>query len=214
MQLYLNHLSPRVTTLGPGRRIGLWTQGCSLRCNGCMSPELWQRDERLKAEVSQVFKQILSYAPEHIGLTVSGGEPCEQSEALCALFSLVRQHTPLEIMIYSGYTLSEISAGTKAQKEMLALADMLIDGRYCRELPTNKLWRGSANQQLHLLSEKAQKYCTYVEAEYGLSRSLQVEVTTENDFQIIGIPGTGDLDRLKEGFFRRGITLGGCHREV
>lgn len=207
MHLYLNHLSPAITTLGPGRRIGLWTQGCSIRCSGCMSPDLWCWEEHSKKSVSQVFQQIISYAPEHAGLTVSGGEPFEQPEAMQSLFSLVREHTSLDIMVYSGYTLAEILEGPQAQREMLALADVLMDGQYCRELPTDKLWRGSDNQQMHLLSKKVQKYRNFIDAEYGLSRPLQVEITAGNNLQLIGIPGRGDLDRFKEGLSRRGITM-------
>lgn len=205
--LYLSHLSPAVTTLGPGRRIGLWTQGCSLRCDGCMSPYLWQREQSARTSVFRIFQQIFACAPGHLGLTISGGEPFEQPEALRLLFSLVRQYTCLDIMVYSGYTLAEILEGYMAQREMLTLTDILIDGRYCRDRPTDKLWRGSDNQQAHLLSRKAQKYRAFIDAEYSPSRPLQVEVTAEDSLEIIGIPRRGDLDRLKEGLSRRGITL-------
>ncbi|WP_461325238.1 4Fe-4S cluster-binding domain-containing protein [Bradyrhizobium diazoefficiens] len=30
-----------VTTLGPGRRLGIWFQGCSIRCPGCISMDTW-----------------------------------------------------------------------------------------------------------------------------------------------------------------------------
>ena len=30
-----------VTTLGPGHRIGIWFQGCSIRCEGCLSMDTW-----------------------------------------------------------------------------------------------------------------------------------------------------------------------------
>jgi len=207
MDLYLDFLSPGITTLGPGLRIGLWVQGCSFRCDGCISPDLWQREEQQRVEVLQVFQQILSYAPENTGLTVSGGEPFEQAEALGAIFLLIRQYTALDILVYSGYTLDEILSGSKAKKEMLRLTDVLIDGRYHKDLPTNKLWRGSDNQQMHLLSERAQKYSSFIEEEYSLSRLFQIEITTENNFRIIGIPGKGDMERFKKGLFKRGLIL-------
>jgi anaerobic ribonucleoside-triphosphate reductase activating protein len=39
--LYLNKAHYPVTTLGPGRRIGLWLQGCGLGCPGCLSQDTW-----------------------------------------------------------------------------------------------------------------------------------------------------------------------------
>ena len=37
----LSRLHFPVTTLGPGRRIGIWFQGCSIRCPGCISADTW-----------------------------------------------------------------------------------------------------------------------------------------------------------------------------
>ena len=33
-----------VTVLGPGRRIGLWLQGCNIGCKGCLSRDTWARE--------------------------------------------------------------------------------------------------------------------------------------------------------------------------
>ena len=32
-----------VTTLGPGRRLGIWFQGCSIQCRGCISIDTWDK---------------------------------------------------------------------------------------------------------------------------------------------------------------------------
>jgi anaerobic ribonucleoside-triphosphate reductase activating protein len=37
----LNRVHFPVTALGPGRRIGIWLQGCLIRCPGCMSLDTW-----------------------------------------------------------------------------------------------------------------------------------------------------------------------------
>ena len=37
----LNKAHYPVTALGPGRRIGLWLQGCALACPGCISQDSW-----------------------------------------------------------------------------------------------------------------------------------------------------------------------------
>jgi anaerobic ribonucleoside-triphosphate reductase activating protein len=42
MNIALNKAHFPVTVLGPGRRIGLWLQGCSIRCAGCVSRDTWE----------------------------------------------------------------------------------------------------------------------------------------------------------------------------
>ena len=37
----LNRLHWPVTVLGPGRRVGIWMQGCSIGCRGCVSRDTW-----------------------------------------------------------------------------------------------------------------------------------------------------------------------------
>ena len=37
--LALSRMHFPVTTLGPGNRIGIWVQGCTIRCPGCVSAD-------------------------------------------------------------------------------------------------------------------------------------------------------------------------------
>lgn len=46
MRMILSRLHFPVTTLGPGRRIGVWFQGCSIRCAGCISRDTWETGAR------------------------------------------------------------------------------------------------------------------------------------------------------------------------
>ncbi len=69
-----------VTTLGPGRRLAVWFQGCSIRCPGCVSMDTWapgrRRDGRAVLEPGRPPSRNAD------GLTVTGGEPFDQPEAL------------------------------------------------------------------------------------------------------------------------------------
>ncbi len=205
MDICIGHLMPGVYTLGPGRRIALWVKGCSLGCEGCMSPELLERTSDSRMEVASVFQRIQSLAPSHTGVTITGGEPLEQPDALRALLVLVRRYTTLDVMLYSGYTLAEVLKGQPASVAALDLVDVLIDGRYRQHLPTARLWRGSANQGMHLLSERAHRYRGYVEADHGDAPALQVEMTRGRGLHIIGIPREGDLSQLRDTLHLRGI---------
>lgn len=207
MDLNVNSLSPLVTTLGPGRRIGLWLQGCSFRCPGCMTPELFECDKRFCRKIPDVLFEILAHVPGHSGLTISGGEPFEQAEGLRELLFLVRKYTTLDVLIYSGYTLKELTDGPPAMQDVLSLVDVLIDGRYRHDLPASKPWVGSSNQMVHLLSRRAQSDERYINASRMNIPSLQVQIGADNSLHLIGIPRRGDLARFGALLSQRGVEL-------
>ena len=93
---------------GPGRRAVLWVQGCSLACPGCFNPETHAIEGGQSIAVAEFFDLIDSQAGEIEGLTVSGGEPLQQLEALTQLLRLVREHTELSVLLFTGLRLEEI----------------------------------------------------------------------------------------------------------
>jgi anaerobic ribonucleoside-triphosphate reductase activating protein len=76
----LSRLHFPVTTLGPGRRIGIWLQGCSIRCPGCISADTWAAAQG-QTTTEAVVDAIILWLPDAEGITVSGGEPFDQPEA-------------------------------------------------------------------------------------------------------------------------------------
>src|ERR1039457_2334838 len=71
---------------GPGWRIGLWTQGCSLRCTSrCLNPQLLSPDHGYMFSIAAIQDAVMNVArcsPQSIeGLTALGGEPTDQAEA-------------------------------------------------------------------------------------------------------------------------------------
>jgi anaerobic ribonucleoside-triphosphate reductase activating protein len=141
---------------GPGRRWALWVQGCSLRCAGCCNPEMF--DER-RGEATAIEELAARITEAHAhgveGVTFLGGEPFEQSIGLSALARHARG-LGLTVMVFSGYTLDELRARAGAA-ELLALTDLLVDGRFDRTRPeprppVGRRWIGSANQVMHFLT--------------------------------------------------------------
>ena len=158
-------LSP-VHSLGPGERVGLWLQGCARSCPGCISPELQpvtgsETEERLLADILLRTASIGKCR----GLTVSGGEPFLQADALLRLLELVRDGFE-DILVYTGYTLEELRRGDRgpAGAECLDRIDVLIDGPYIRERNRpDCVLRGSDNQTIHYLDpEAAGRYGAYL----------------------------------------------------
>ena len=87
---------------GPGLRLTIFLQGCDIKCPGCHNPE--SHDPAGGYEIS-VAKALSLATPITTGITISGGEPTMQWEAVRELAKL----SPLPIMIYSGRTLEEFS---------------------------------------------------------------------------------------------------------
>jgi len=89
------------------------------------------------------------------GLTLLGGEPFAHAAGAAELAARVLQDR-LSVMIFSGYPLAELRAmSDPAVHRLLGHTDILVDGPYLRELPeTRRRWIGSANQQIHFLTDR------------------------------------------------------------
>ena len=149
-------LSP-VHSLGPGERICAWTQGCSKKCKGCISPELqnFTGTEIDEAILCKLFFQIAD-KNNCSGLTISGGDPMEQPDSLLRLLEKARNRFD-DILVYTGYDLEEIMKGCAGESGIRCIEyiDVLIDGRYDEELNTpDCVLRGSSNQKIHYLNGK------------------------------------------------------------
>ena len=135
---------------GPGRRSVLQLMGCTLRCPGCHTPETHPVDGGVLMGVGEAVDLLLDPdgAPRD-GVTVLGGEPFLQHESLGLLLRELKGRG-LHVTLYSGYTLEELRARPEPSvREALALADILIDGRFVASLARGAgEWRGSTNQRV------------------------------------------------------------------
>ncbi|MBQ9697573.1 MAG: anaerobic ribonucleoside-triphosphate reductase activating protein [Acidaminococcaceae bacterium] len=134
---------------GPGVRYVLFLQGCPHHCPGCQNPETHDPAGGTERNVDEVIQDILQ--TKYLdGLTLSGGDPLMQPEAVIAITGAAKK-AGLNIWLYTGWTFEQIqkgAAGDKA-KEALALLDVLVDGPFVEKLKTgNAIWRGSDNQRL------------------------------------------------------------------
>jgi len=157
----LYHYISETSVLGPGKRFVLWVQGCSRRCKGCIAPDA-QSGTGTLMEVSEVFSKIKE-SKNITGITISGGEPFEQEEALCELVKMIKTETRLDIIVFSGYLHEELVAkNTVFVNTILQNIDLLVDGEYKEELNNGEYLRGSSNQRFVFLSHKF----------YGLEKDL------------------------------------------
>jgi anaerobic ribonucleoside-triphosphate reductase activating protein len=97
--------------------------------------------------------RIIAAAHGIEGLTISGGEPLQQPEALLELLAAVRERTTLSILLFSGYTLPEIQQMPRGPA-ILAFVDVLIAGRYVQSRRLAYGLRGSANKTVHCFTDR------------------------------------------------------------
>jgi anaerobic ribonucleoside-triphosphate reductase activating protein len=142
---------------GPGRRYALWAQGCALRCAGCCNPEFLPFVERTRRPVTAVVDDVLAAraAYDLEGISLLGGEPTRQAAALADVAAAVAR-AGLTVMVYSGYTLTELQAESDPDVlRLLGATDLLVDGRYDEtRRTTRRRFIGSDNQTLHFLSAR------------------------------------------------------------
>lgn len=205
--LYINSIIYPVTTLGPGTRIGLWVEGCTLNCPGCISPELFKQAKEHAFSIAEIIEIMRPLLPLCSGITISGGEPFQQAKALAKLISTLKEEYDPEIMIYTGHTLDEIYTLGEVSHLLLPLIDILVDGRFYENLSNQKLWRGSDNQRIYLLSKRAQVYGSLNEAIYPKKRTLQIEFSQNLGLRIIGIPEREFKKQIRENLRSRGIFV-------
>ena len=133
---------------GPGRRSAVRMQGCPIRCQGCYVPETWDFEAGTDVPVVDVAKALLSEPQD--GVTILGGEPFAQPEALSWLVSQLRARDPdVHILVYSGFTYEALNRRGPDVQYVLNNIDILIDGPYVLALSGSAgPWTGSGNQRV------------------------------------------------------------------
>lgn len=182
-----------VTTLGPGRRIGIWLQGCSIRCAGCISVDTWATDHG-ETTVESLVTAVESWIGAADGITISGGEPFDQPVALERLLRALRDRTSVDILVYSGHTFREL---TPWLAQSPGLIDALMSEPYVEAAPQTMALRGSDNQVLHLLTDLGQtRFDAMVTTPTG--RRFDAMFDTDGAVWLAGIPGRDDFRRFRD----------------
>jgi anaerobic ribonucleoside-triphosphate reductase activating protein len=200
-----------VTALGPGRRLGVWVQGCPLACAGCIARDTWDPGGGREVGVSELADVWRAAVDDGAaGLTVSGGEPLEQPAGLGALLAAAdtirtAAGREVDLLVYTGYDAAEI---TGAAAGALSLADAVITGRYDVTRPTRLIWRGSANQCLSARTPLGERrYARYVD--HAPDRAPMQVAADGGNLWFVGVPRRGDLPRLEHALHRKGVSYQG-----
>lgn len=141
---------------GPGIRFVVFCQGCVHDCPGCQNPDTHDFDGGYDCDI----QKILDAVDENKlldGITFSGGEPFCQAGRFIPLAKEIRKREGLNILIFTGYTYEELTDMARSDedvRQLMNLADMLVDGRFILEKRDLTLrFRGSSNQRIIDMNE-------------------------------------------------------------
>lgn len=208
MRVRISRVHHPVTVLGPRERFGVWFQGCTIGCTGCIAQDTWDATGGTDTTVDEVLAVLSERCPEGVdGVTISGGEPFEQPEALAALIDGVRAQAvrtgiDTDVMVYSGMTLERLEAD---HADVVDRVDVLVPEPYRPGSGPGGVWRGSANQPMLLRTPLARERFRDLPVE---DRSLQVHVK-EGRVWLIGVPRAGDAERLARRLRDQGLVVDG-----
>jgi len=190
----LSRLHFPVTTLGPGRRVGVWFQGCSIQCPGCISPDTWATGQGVTS-LASTLDALAAWAEEADGLTVSGGEPFDQPQALAALITGWRALSDTDVLVFTGHAFAEVGPWLKRHP---GLIDALIAEPFQIGATQTRALRGSDNQTLHVLSDRGARFAAFERPAVPADRRLDVMFDADGGAWFAGIPARGDLVRFRQ----------------
>jgi anaerobic ribonucleoside-triphosphate reductase activating protein len=186
--------------VGPGKRLCIWLQGCMWRCPGCRNQDFLPLHRRHVLSPAELLALVDRHAGID-GVTLSGGEPLLQAEALVPFLRGVRERG-LTAVCYSGWKLERLQAdgAPPALVDFLGVVDLLIDGDYRADLGPGDTYCASSNQELRFLSGRITR------------QHLQGQPEQELTFRGGKVAATGTLPeevftKLREGLLQLGVRI-------
>lgn len=202
--MLISRLAHPVRNLGFGTRAGIWTQGCTLRCAGCMSRDTWGFRADRELPVEEIGAWLLALPGELDGVTVSGGEPTEQPE-LPGLLAMLRclgkaRREDWDLLVFTGL---EEDVAAREHPWLGELADIVVAGPFVQELAGDHWLRGSGNQVLLRHTPLAgERYPGPPCERPGLDFAV-----ADGQLWLTGIPRPGELEDLHDHLSAEGIHL-------
>jgi len=190
MKIRLNNFVPDSDVDGPGRRASVFVQGCSIRCDGCATPWMWDENAGKSVDADVLVERILNI-PGIEGATFLGGEPFDQSQAVSYVAKAVREKG-LSVVTFTGRTIENIRAsGIVTEIDLLENTDLLIDGPFIESLADDsRPWVGSSNQRYIFLSSRYKPLEPLLSA---IANKLEIRIYPDGRVFANGLMLTNDL---------------------
>jgi anaerobic ribonucleoside-triphosphate reductase activating protein len=180
MELRLHHFEPSSTSNGPGHRAVVWVQGCTLGCPGCFNPLTHSRQAGEIVDTTKLGDEILHIGPAIEGITISGGEPLQQTSAVVDLLTNLKKRSQLSVVLFTGFTWEEIQHMPAAQP-LLALVDVFIAGRFQMDKRIAHSLIGSSNKTMHFLTQR------YNQRDFSVVPEAEIFIDANGEVELSGI---------------------------
>ena len=154
---------------GPGLRAVIWTQGCNHNCKWCHNPQTHDTCGGHIVDSLNINSEI-NKLRLHRGITLSGGEPFMQSEALLDVAKECK-NLNLDVWAYTGYTFEDLTDKKNPNYfnniNLLRNIDVLVDGRFIETKKDITLrFRGSSNQRIIDVKKSLENKRIHLHEEY------------------------------------------------
>ena len=132
---------------GEGCGLTLFVSGCTFKCDGCYNKSAWDFSSGTPFTVETLEQLLSDLDNEYIDhVSILGGEPLHiynhwEVYLICKTIKARYPHMP--IWLWTAYKFTRT-----LQRNIGKYLDVVIDGKYRKELPTTKLYRGSDNQNM------------------------------------------------------------------
>lgn len=149
MNMKIHNIITKSRANGPGIRYTIWVQGCSIHCKGCANVHIWDPSKGYFLPINEIVKQVEALKNEIDGITLTGGEPLDQTniiELSKRLFSIT------SVFLATGYTLKQIT--DKGLAKVLVYTDIICTGPFELDKICKGEWKGSSNQDVKGLTER------------------------------------------------------------
>ena len=135
-----------------GVSTSLWFNGCPHRCIGCWNKNTHDVDEQLERSNEEIIEETL-FALDEFGmpkdLSLLGGDPLAHynlNDLLEILREIKERRPDTRVLCWTGFRWEQLQ--NKIYKDVLEYIDIIIDGRYEKELHVYGHKFGSSNQRV------------------------------------------------------------------
>jgi anaerobic ribonucleoside-triphosphate reductase activating protein len=207
MKINISRVHYPVHSLGPGKRMIIWLQGCSLAedgnaCYKCISKDLWDKTLGTEQDVEVFGDEIMEVINNQSidGITISGGEPTDQSEQLEMLHRQLSSSPKLDWLIFTYKTKDQLH---EENTYLYDNFDAFVCGKYNYSLSSSTPLLASSNQELVLNTILARNRYKNLEK---LPR-LEYFFTEGKSVEFAGVPLQDEMETISTKLKDKGIVF-------